>query len=163
MSGHDKKLLVILIALLVCFILKLTIDSSNRPSEFIQRHKNKTLVLNAIVAFNSDPYDSNLPEQYDPNYVQYGLDTKKTEVPTPRFYGRSSQLSLEKSIRNTGYIMAEGNLVFVLHSWIEPVSSFGSVRYSAFSIYRIDNDKIVEGWTAPAMISADVLQLPFWE
>jgi hypothetical protein len=30
-------------------------------------------------------------------------------------------------------------------------------------LYRIANDKIVEGWSAPAMISVDVSQWPFWE
>ncbi len=57
MSRHDKKLLFVLIALLVCFTLILTIKPSKRPSDLVQRYKNKKLVAEGIIAFNEDPYD----------------------------------------------------------------------------------------------------------
>ncbi len=155
MSRHDKILLFILIAILVCFILNLTIKPSKRPSDFVQRYKNKSLVKDAILAFNADSFDSNLPEQYDPNYVQYRLGTLKPVVPTPPFYWANGMSDLQGNTRVTSVIMAEGSFVAGFHFKAVPGSSQGTRICAEFALYRIVNGKIVEGWTSPAMISAD--------
>ena len=158
MSKYDKKLFLILIAILVCFILNLTIKPSKRPSDFAQRYKNKKLVADAIIAFNEDPYAPKLPVQYDPNYVEYRLYSQKPVFPTPSFYlanGTSDMLA--GTLINT-IVMAEGSMVAVFQYQAVPESSPGTNRYTEFSLYRIANDKIVEGWSAPAMISVDVSQ-----
>jgi hypothetical protein len=158
MSRHDKKLLFVLIALLVCFILILTIKPSKRPSDFVQRYKNKKLVADAILAFNEDPYDLTLPEQYDPNYVQYRLGTLKPVVPTPAFYWANGTSGFQERTLIKSVFMAEDSFVAVFHFQAVPGSSQGTNRCTEFALYRIANGKIVEGWSAPAMISVDVLQ-----
>ncbi len=158
MSKYDKKLLLILIALIVILILTLTIKPSKRPSDFVQRYKNKKLVADAIIAFNEDPYDANLPVQYDPNYVQYRLYSQKPVFPTPSFYlanGTSDMLA--GTLINTIFL-AEDSFVAVFQYEPVPGSSQCTNRCNEFSLYRIANDKIVEGWSAPAMISVDVSQ-----
>ncbi len=158
MSKYDKKLFFILIALIVILILILTIKPSKRPSVFVQRYKNRSLVKDAILAFNADPFDLNLPEQYDPNYVQYRLGTLKPVVPTPAFYWAKGMSDLQGNTRVNSVIMAEGSFVAVFHFQAVPGSSQGTDRYTEFALYRIVNDKIVEGWISRAMISADVSQ-----
>jgi predicted SnoaL-like aldol condensation-catalyzing enzyme len=158
MSKYDKKLLLILIALIVILILTLTIKPSKRPSDFVQRYKNKKLVADAILAFNEDPYDANLPKQFDPNYLQYRLGTLKPVVPTPCFYGKPIFSDLQGSTLINSVIMAEDSKVVVFHFQVLPESSQGTDRYTEFAIYRIANGKIVEGWSVPAMISVDVSQ-----
>ncbi len=54
--------------------------------------------------------------------------------------------------------MAEDSKVVVFHFQVFPESSQGTNRYTKFALYRIANDKIVEGWSVPAMISVDVSQ-----
>jgi hypothetical protein len=158
MSRSDKKLLFLLIALIVCFISHLTIKPSKRPSDFAQRCKNKKLVADAILAFNKDPYDLTLPEQYDPNYVQYRLGTPKPVVPTPAFYWANGMCGFQERPLINSVVMAEDSFVAVFHFQAVPGSSQGTNRCAEFALYRIANDKIVEGWTAPGMISVDVLQ-----
>jgi len=158
MSKYDKKLFLILIALIVIFILILTIKPSKRPSDFVQRYKNKKLVADAIIAFNEDPYAPNLPVQYDPNFVQYRLYSQKPVFPTPSFYlanGTSDMLA--GTLINTIFL-AEDSFVAVFRFQVVPESSPGTNLYNEFALYRIANDKIVEGWFAPAMIPVDVSQ-----
>jgi predicted SnoaL-like aldol condensation-catalyzing enzyme len=54
--------------------------------------------------------------------------------------------------------MVEGSFVAVFHFQAVPGSSQGTDRYTEFALYRIVNDKIVEGWISRAMISVDVSQ-----
>jgi len=142
----------------VCFILNLTIKPSKRPSDFVQRYKNKKLVADAIIAFKEDPYAPNLPVQYDPNFVQYRLYSQKPVSPTPSFYLPNGSCDMLSGTLINTIIIAEGSMVAVFQ--YEPVteSSQGTNRYTEFSLYRIANDKIVEGWSSPARISVDVSQ-----
>ena len=158
MSRSDKKLLFVLIALIVCFILNLTIKPLKRPSDFAQRCKNKKLVFDAILAFNEDPYDLTLPEQYDPNYVQYRLGTLKPVVPTPAFYWANGTSGFQERTLINSVFMAEDSFVAVFHFQAVPGSSQCTNRCTEFALYRIANGKIVEGWSAPSMISVDVLR-----
>jgi len=158
MSRHDKKLLFVLIALIVCFILNLTIKPSKRPSDFVQRYKNKKLVAEGIRAFDEDPYAANLPEQFAPNYVEYRLYSQKPVFPIPSFYSANGTSDMLAGTLINTIFMAEGSMVAVFRYEAVPGSSQGTNRYTEFSLYRIANDKIVEGWSAPAMISVDVSQ-----
>jgi len=158
MSKYDKKMLLILIALIVILILTLTIKPSKRPSDFVQRYKNKKLVADAIIAFNEDPYAPNLPVQYDPNFVQYRLYSQKPVSPTPSFYLPNGSCDMLSGTLINTIIMAEGSFVAVFRFQAVPESSPGTNLYTKFFLYRIANDKIVKGWSAPAMISADVSQ-----
>jgi len=158
MSKYDKKLFLILIALIVIFILILTVKPSKRPSDFVQRYKNKKLVADAIIAFNEDPYAPKLPVQYDPNFVQYRLHSQKPVSPTPSFYlpnGTSDMLA--GTLINTIFL-AEDSFVAVFRFQAVPESSQCTNRCNEFSLYRIANDKIVECWSAPAIYSVDVSQ-----
>ena len=142
----------------MCFILVLTIKPSKRPSDFVQRYKNKKLVADAILAFNEDPYDLTLPEQYDPNYVQYRLGTLKPVVPTPAFYWANGTSGFQERTLINSVFLAEDSFVAVFHFQAVPGSSQCTNRCTEFALYRIANDKIIEGWSAPAMISSDFLQ-----
>ena len=158
MSKYDKKLFLILIALIVIFILILTTKPSKRPSDFVQCYKNKKLVYDAILAFNEDPYVPNLPVQYDPNFVQYRLYSQKPVSPTPSFYLPNGSCDMLSGTLINTIIMAEGSMVAVFQYEPVPGSSQCTNRCNEFSLYRIANDKIVEGWSAPAMIPVDVSQ-----
>ena len=158
MSRHDKKLLFVLIALIVCFILNLTNKPSKRPSDFVQRYKNKKLVSDAILAFNKDPYDLNLPKQFDPNYLQYRLGTLKPVVPTPAFYWANGTSGFQERTLINSVFLAEDSFVAVFRFQAVPESSQCTNRCNEFSLYRIANDKIVECWSAPAIYSVDVSQ-----
>ena len=158
MSKYDKKLFLILIALIVIFILILTTKPSKRPSDFVQRYNNKKLVYDAILAFNEDPYAPNLPVQYDPNFVQYRLYSQKPVSPTPSFYLPNGSCDMLSGTLINTIFLAEDSFVAVFRFQVVPGSSQCTNRYTEFSLYRIANDKIVEGWSAPAMISVDVSQ-----
>jgi len=158
MSKYDKKLLLVLIALIVILILTLTIKPSKRPSDFVQRYKNKKLVADAIIAFNEDPYAPNMPVQYDPNFVQYRLHSQKPASSTPSFYLPNGSCDMLSGTFINTIIMAEYSMVAVFRYDAVTDSSQGTSRYMEFSLYRIANDKIVECWSAPAIYSVDVSQ-----
>jgi len=142
----------------VCFILNLTIKPSKRPPDFLQRYKNKKLVYDAILAFNEDPYALKLPVQYDPNYVEYPFYSQKPVFPTPSFYLANGTCDMLAGTLINTIFLAEDSFVAVFRFQAVPESSPGTNLYTKFSLYRIANDKIVEGWSAPAMISTDVSQ-----
>ncbi len=158
MSRYDKKLLLILIALIVIFILTLTIKPSKRPSDFVQRYKNKKLVAEGIRAFDEDPYAANLPEQFAPNYVEYRLYSQKPVFPIPSFDSANGTSDFQERTLINSVFLAEDSFVAVFHFQAVPGSSQCTNRCTEFALYRIANDKIVEGWSAPAMISVDVLR-----
>ena len=139
-------------------ILTLTIKPSKRPSDFVQRYKNKKLVYDAILAFNEDPYAPKLPVQYDPNFVQYRLYSQKPVSPTPSFYMPNGPCDMLAGTLINTIFLAEDSFVAIFRFQAVPESSPGTNLYTEFALYRIANDKIVEGWSAPDMISVDVSQ-----
>jgi predicted SnoaL-like aldol condensation-catalyzing enzyme len=63
----------------------------------------------------------------------------------------------ERTFINSVFL-AEDSFVAVFHFQAVPGSAQGTNQCAEFALYRIANDKIVEGWSAPAMISVDVSQ-----
>lgn len=115
-----------------------------------QEEKNKTLVREAILAFDEDPYDANLPEQFDPNYVQHGPDTFPQEVPRPHNAITEWLGGFIPTSVIFHYIIAEGDMVSVLFFY-----SYEGLDWPApetycmeLATYRIAGGKIVEGWIA---------------
>ncbi len=141
MSKHYTKLLLLLIPLPVWFFLSLAVGSAEEPCELCHLCQNKALVKAAILAFDEDPYDANLPEQFDPNYVQWDADSTFAEGPTPHHIG---PVAFES-------IISEGDMVAVRLSWnTGPLLGVPGIvtTYTELAIYRIAGGKIVEGWVA---------------
>ncbi len=118
--------------------------SDDTPHE----ENNKALVREAILAFDEDPWDANLPEQFDPNYVQHSLITGWGERPIPHFSGCYYSDNFNPKPVTFRSIIAEGDMVSVRLQWSywshpEPLVN---EYYAELAIYRIANGKIVEGW-----------------
>lgn len=122
------------------------IDFLSGPCESCRLEDNKALVKDAILAFDEDPYDANLPEQYDPNYVQHSPNTPYG----PGFDYRPTGPLMPESFFDKPFtfehIIAQGDMVAVRVSWDYYNSSVTWLYPSQFATYRIANGKIVEAW-----------------
>ena len=109
-----------------------------------QEENNKALVKEAILAFDEDPFDANLPDLFDPNYVQYGPYSFSTKAPLPHFSGINIDGVLFPEPVIFDSIIAEGDIVSVRLSY-EEHNRFAFVELASYRIYQ---GKIVEGWLA---------------
>jgi len=123
----------------------------NRPCESCRHEQNKALVKEAILAWSEDPYYANLPEQFDPNYVQYGPHPYYPEHPQSRIYIDDDVSPSMLGELRIDSIIAEGDMVVIRLTWLDAYIE-GAEMYTQICIFRICRNKIVEGHIASTTI-----------
>lgn len=119
---------------------------------------NEALVKEAILAFDEDPYDANLPDLFDPNYIQIGPGyTEFYSYGSPHHSGRYIDGVFVPEPVTFDSIIVEGDMVAVHLSYNDQYSDEPhSFRYyMELALYRISRGKIVEGWVSN--IASDVV------
>lgn len=152
MSKHYKKLILLLIPACAGFCLALALGSAEEPPELCHLCQNKALVRDAILACGDDPYAANLPEQFDPNYIQLSPWSFLDNAIVPL---QPYEFALRHTSEN-GYwfkhIIAEGDMVAVLSAYATPDDVAYGVTTLQFGIFRISNGKILWAWIGPDWI-----------
>lgn len=161
MSSYYKKLLLILIPACVGFCLALALGSADEPTELCQLCQNKAIVREAILAFGANPQDANVPDLFDPNYVQHIYPYEPPGYdPPPEQMGWYLTPYHNWGLRFK-FIIAEGDMVCVLAS--EECDAGWPATYfiHQMAIFRIANGKIVEGWFVRPVSHYEVVQVPW--
>jgi predicted SnoaL-like aldol condensation-catalyzing enzyme len=120
----------------------------------------KALVREAILAFDEDPYDANLPEQFDPNYVQYGPTYASPEIPYPHGFLEDFGGGYAVIPVTFESIIAQGGMVSVRLSYdtIYPSQNDATGNAVELATYLIADGKIVEGWVAILWSQVDIIR-----
>ncbi|GAH53276.1 unnamed protein product [marine sediment metagenome] len=163
MSKHYKKLFLLLIPACSGFCLALALGSAEQPIELCHLCQNKALVKAAILAGREHPEDPNLPDQFDPNYVQASLlyaGYPPEYVNTSPVLGPPWHLDMKLEFKS---IIAEGDMVSVIVTWGDQWGVSNFHLYFQQGTYRIANGKIVEGWISRFTLIAFQNHLPFLE
>lgn len=120
--------------------------SDDAPHE----ENNKALVKEAILALHVDPYNPNLPEQFDPKFVQYGPNPELIHPGDPFWSGVLAPYRFGGQTFTFEDVIAEGDLISVRVSWVLstrlPSGEPSETDIYQMGTYRIANGKIVEAW-----------------